>query len=348
MTKELTNSNIDRQNILNNLYAVKEIQKALGLKGVMFDNKMLFIKKQVAEFYDIDERTVERYLERYEEELKRNGYEVLSGEKLKKFKKIVTLESNNIAVFSDDTDTNVGIKTVRIGVFDFRSFLNLGMLITESEKAKQMRSIVLDIVIDTINKKAGGHTKYINQREENFLLSSFYEEDYRKKFTNALHECVDGGTAKFAIYTNKIYKSVFKENAREYRNILKLSKKDSTRSTLYSEILNVISAYENGLENKIRNKHKELGRKMTMEELDFLYENFEKESEAILAPHIHDSRAKMASRDASFRDALHIKLEEYIGEISELDFEKFLGEKSKELSKRIEENKDVFKRLKDR
>ena len=63
---------------------------------------------------------------------------------------------------------------------------------------------------------------------------------------------------------------------------------------------------------------------------------------------IQDARSKMASRDLVFRDALHEKLEDYIKEVSEEDFEKFLGEQSMTIEQRLEENKDVFKRLKNR
>jgi hypothetical protein len=56
----------------------------------------------------------------------------------------------------------------------------------------------------------------------------------------------------------------------------------------------------------------------------------------------------MASRDLAFRDALHKQLEEYITPVQAADFERFLGEKSKELVERLEEAKDVFKRLKER
>ncbi|MEA2016835.1 MAG: DNA-binding protein [Campylobacterota bacterium] len=235
-----------------------------------------------------------------------------------------------------------------LSIFDFRAFLNLAMLLTESQKAKEVRSIILDIVIDTINKKAGGHTKYINQREENFLISSFEEENYRKVFTEALHKYVDMGPAKYAIYTNKIYKSIFKENANDYRKILKLSEKDKTRDTFYSEILNMISSYENGVAKIIKDKSDSLERKLTSKELDVLYKDFENTYEAVLAPHLHDSRRKMASRDLCFRDALHNELEEYIEDVSASDFEKFLGAKSKDLESRLEETKEVFKRLKDR
>ena len=43
-----------------------------------------------------------------------------------------------------------------LSIFDFRSFLNIGMLLTTSEKAKQVRSLMLDIVIAIINEKTGG------------------------------------------------------------------------------------------------------------------------------------------------------------------------------------------------
>jgi hypothetical protein len=45
---------------------------------------------------------------------------------------------------------------------------------------------------------------------------------------------------------------------------------------------------------------------------------------------------------------LHEKLQGYIKEVSENDFDTFLGEQSMTLEQRLEENKDVFKRLKDR
>jgi hypothetical protein len=60
------------------------------------------------------------------------------------------------------------------------------------------------------------------------------------------------------------------------------------------------------------------------------------------------ARTLMASRDMAFRDALHEKLSEYIDVVKSTDFQNFLGEKSKTLEERIEENKDVFIRLKDR
>ena len=43
---------------------------------------------------------------------------------------------------------------------------------------------MLDIVIDFINQKAGGATKYINQRDSDFIDAFLQEENYRKEFTD--------------------------------------------------------------------------------------------------------------------------------------------------------------------
>ena len=44
--KNLTSSQVARQNILNNVYALKDIQNEIGLQGVIFKNEFKFIKKQ--------------------------------------------------------------------------------------------------------------------------------------------------------------------------------------------------------------------------------------------------------------------------------------------------------------
>ena len=45
---QLINSAIERQNILNNLYAVEEIKKATQIKGIKFENKTFLLKNQIA------------------------------------------------------------------------------------------------------------------------------------------------------------------------------------------------------------------------------------------------------------------------------------------------------------
>lgn len=86
MSKDLTNSAIDRQNILNNPYALAEIEKAAGIKGIPFEGKTVVLKEQVAAFFEITPRTVDNYLEKFGDELRQNGYELLKGKRLQECK----------------------------------------------------------------------------------------------------------------------------------------------------------------------------------------------------------------------------------------------------------------------
>jgi hypothetical protein len=292
----------------------------------------------LAQFFEITERTIDNYLEKHEKELSKNGYEVLKGKRLIDLKLVV----GKMNVHENDFVN----KVPQLGIFNFRSFINLTMLLTDSDKAKELRSAILDIVIDTINKRTGGNTKFINQRDEDFVVNLLHGEDYRREFTDALRDYVDLGPFKYIVYTDKIYKSIFKENATEYRKVLKLEAKENVRHTMYSEVLDIISSFEIGFAEVLANKYKELGRKLTSHETDLLYGKFE--SRKLWEPLREKARVKMASRDMCFRDAMHENLKEYIGAVTGEDFQKFLGEKSMELDQRLDQYKEALKRLKER
>jgi hypothetical protein len=338
MSKDLTNSSIHRQNILNNPYALQEIEKATRITGIPFEGKTVVLKEQVAAFFEVTPRTVDNYIEKYGDELRQNGYEVLRGKRLNTLK---------LSIFElGDNETDFVTKTTVLGIFDFRAFLNLTMLMVESERARLLRQAILDIVIDTINRRTGGGTKYINQRDEDFLHSWFEEENYRKQFTDALRDFVDMGNFKYPLYTDKIYVSIFREKAQEYRKVLRLHEKDKVRDTFYSEVLDLVASYECGFADVLRKSSVEKGRKLTSWEVDALFADFEQQ--AHWKPLLEKARNKMASRDMAFRDALHQQLKEYVTPLKREEFERFLGEKSKELSERLEDAKDVMKRLKER
>lgn len=332
--KDLTVSAIDRQNILNNVSAVQDIQKYLGLNGMFFQNEFRFTKKQVADFFVIDNSTIERYLAANEDELKHNGYEIFKGKKLKEFKE-------EFGWILED-----GSKAPQLGIFNFRAFINLGMLLSESDKAKALRSAMLDIVIDGLNKKLGGSTKFINQREDDFLVAITREPFYRKEFTSALNLYLDMGIYKYAVFTDAIYKAIFHENASEYKQILQLEEKENPRNTMYSDILKLIASFEIGIADAMKEKFEELGRKLSPTELDLIIKKFAEQRFWI--PQLEDVRSKMATRDYGFRNIIHERLKPYIKSLTVDDYQKFLGDKSKDLEERINESLEVFKRLKDR
>ena len=158
---------------------ISKVQEHLDIEGILFEGEYRFTKKMVADFYEIEERTIERYLEKHSDELSANGYILCKGKHLKELK----LQFAPVI--------NVGSKTTQLGLFNFRSFLDMGMLLTESEKAKKVRSLILDFVITTINEKTGGGTKYINRRDVHYLPAAITEENYRKNLTSAINQYVE-------------------------------------------------------------------------------------------------------------------------------------------------------------
>ncbi|MEX6293023.1 hypothetical protein AB6F27_13100 [Staphylococcus saprophyticus] len=337
MTKDLTNSQVHRKNILNNNLAIQELKNKFKITGIEHNGTMYFTNSQIADFFKVDLRTIERVIENNKEELHSNDFDVLKGQALTSFKKSIT---------NSATDINVGPKTTNLSISTFRTLLNFAMLLTSSEIAKQMRSVMIDITMDTIAKKTGGHTKYINQRDKEFLNKAFIEETERKKFTNSLKDYVDVEQYKYAYFTDLLYKLIFKESTREYKKVLSLTSKDKTRSTMYSEVLLLIASFERGIAYEIEQKYNELDRKLTKQETIDTFHKYAEHPDKI--PLLNDVRIKMASRDLGFRDALHIELDEYINPVTQEEFEKFLGEQSKSLKQQIEEHKDVFLRLKDK
>lgn len=331
MAKDLTTSAIERQNILNNPVALPRIQEALGVKALEFEGRYVLTKQMVADYYGVDIRTISRYIENNQEELEHNGYFLCKGNSLKEFK----------LRFGKDID--VPTKTTFLGMFDFRSFLNIGMLLTESEKAKLVRTKILDIVIATINEKTGGGTKYINRRDRDYLPAAIQEENYRKNFTDAIKQYVDANSNKYAIITDMIYKAVFREKAKEYKKLLSLSEKDNLRRTLYAEVLKAVSSFENGAAFEIKKKAEEMG-PLTIEEVEQVIN--ELASHPLMEPIVYDARQKMASRDLAFRDVYHGNIAEYLKAVSPEEYEKFIGNMSVDFDKLLDENKDVLDRLK--
>jgi hypothetical protein len=337
MDKDLTMSAIDRQNILNNRIALENIQEYIGVSGMYFNQEYRFTKAQVCDFYGIDVSTLDRYLSNNEEELKHNGYVNLKGSALKAFK-------DEFGWMLQE-----GSKAPQLGVFNFRAFLNLGMLLTESEKAKALRSVMLNIVIDTLNQKIGGSTKYINQRDEDFLVAIMREPAYRKEFTNALNLYLEMGNYKYAAYTDSIYEAIFHEDSKEYKKILQLEEKENPRDTMYSEVLKLIASFEIGIADEMKKEFEKLGRKLNPGELDKLITSFA--NQRFWIPQLEDVRTKMACRDYGLRNIIHDRLRPYIGSLNTEEYNRFLEEKSKSLIERVMEDEkllDIFKRLKDR
>lgn len=332
MAKDLTTSEISRQNILNNPVALPRIREAVEIEPLEYKGVLYVTKQMAADFYEVDLRTITNCLNANEEELKRNGYRVIKGDELKEFKLKYVREIN----FPN--------KMPHLGLFDFRSFLNIGMLLTTSEKAKKLRSMMLDIVIAVINEKTGGGTKYINRRDRNYITSAISEENYHQKLTDAIRDYVDGHkTYKYSTIMDMIYKAVFCERAKEYKKLLELSEKDNLRRTLYAEVLVSVSAFENHVAETIMTKAQKYGT-VTVEEVGQAIK--ELSAMPFVKPILEDARTKMSSRDFALRDVYHENIAAYLKAVSPEEYEKFIGSQSVDFDHLLDANKDVLDRLK--
>jgi len=318
-------------NILNNDLAIQGIKQYYGFDNIYFTNQ------QIADFYEVDVRTIKRIIEDNLEELQRNDLQILKGQELKAFMEL----SNGYFV----RDINVP-HIVNLTVSTFRTVLNFAMLLKRSGKAAKVRTKILDITMQVLQDKTKGNTKFINQRDIDFLPSSYRAEVEAKKLTNALYRFVDMEQHKYPFFRNQIYQVIFKENGQQYRQILNLHKNEKIRDTMYSEILLVIASFESGFAYEIEKKYAEYGRKLTKEESLVVLEDLAKHPSQ--QPYIENARTKMASWDFDFRDAYHVNIAEYIGNVTPDEYSRFLGEKSEDIQVQIANHLAVFERLKDK
>lgn len=331
---ELPDSAIDRQNILDNISVVEKVRQALHFTGVLFGGEYRYAKKMVADFYEIDVPIVNRYLAKYGDELECNGYILFEGESLKMSK------SQFGGLMDEAAETTV------LGLFDFRAVLNLGMLLTESEKARWVRSLVLDIVLDTINSRTGGGTKYINRRDVNDLRVAMTEEKRREKITSAIGACVSGHrTMKYALVSDLIYREVFRGKAKEYREILRSCSKNGDENTLFAEVLSVVSSFEDGVAEAIRRQHANKGhRLLSIDEVRLLIEEIA--DSPMQKPCIADACSKMASCVLSSGKTCRGNTADFLRAGTPDEFGRFIGDRFAEFDAILEENQDVLKRLK--
>ena len=118
------------------------------------------------------------------------------------------------------------------------------------------------------------------------------------------------------------------------------------RETLYAEVLSAISSFENTVAEELKNKYVEIGKTLTREEADKVFEETAKHPS--FEPQIELARRNMASLDNGLRNKRHENLNDYIYPLDREDYERFLGEKSKALSDRIDDNLKMLKRLRDK
>ena len=84
-------------------------------------------------------------------------------------------------LMQDNDNELVGKRATSLSVFTFKTLLTYWYVVQTSEKAKEVRILCLNVVIDVLNKKLEVLTKFINQREEEFFPAAISEINYRQE-----------------------------------------------------------------------------------------------------------------------------------------------------------------------
>ena len=128
---DLVNNLNEREIIMNEerLDVLDKVKELVFMKGTEY-----MTTQQVADYYNVAEGTIKALVSRNNDELIKNGYKVLYKEKLKEFKGKL-----------QDEVTLKEIKFVsQLALFNKRAILNVGMLLTESPIAEEVRTLLLD------------------------------------------------------------------------------------------------------------------------------------------------------------------------------------------------------------
>lgn len=107
----------------------------------ILDERILII----ADFFQVDVSTIDRYLNTNETGLKHNGYVLSKDKQLKEFK----LQFLHLI--------NEAKNTPQLGLFNFRSFLNFAMLLKESNNAQLLRSkMIKEVALSSKRQSSSG------------------------------------------------------------------------------------------------------------------------------------------------------------------------------------------------
>ena len=156
MTNTNINSLLDNKDLRNQLaehFEVLERVKAL----LLVPNTTFATSKQVAEYYEVNAEAIRKIYQRNKEEFDSDGTcfksykEILTGQD-------VTLENNNITVRNLNGKTileyadgqRIEIPNRGITIFPRRAILRVGMLLRDSQVAKEVRTQLLNIEEKTI------------------------------------------------------------------------------------------------------------------------------------------------------------------------------------------------------
>lgn len=150
-----------REENMNRVEVLDAVKTLLSLP-----NTELYTTEMVADYYEVEIDTIKKLVERNVDELAKNNYKVLTGNELRDFKELCQIKS----------------RARSLATFTKRTILNVGMLLTESQIAKQVRDKLLQEnpeLYYKLSKENQLRFKKYETEIKNYLEFSFGEENVK-------------------------------------------------------------------------------------------------------------------------------------------------------------------------
>lgn len=218
----LTESKTAREEYIENVDVLDKI-KAI----TYITNDMVLSVEQVANYYEVSKKAIDTVIMRHRDELEEDGITVLKGDELDKFKSIVCDLHGE--------DGKISNKTRAFTILTRRAVLRIGMLLTTSFVAKQIRNYLLNIEeISTQEQKQWAVKREagkIERKRMSTAIKNYLPESENKRFA-------------YPNYTNMIYKILFNKDAKHLRLERNVKDNDLLRDSFEGKELEMVAEAE--------------------------------------------------------------------------------------------------------
>ena len=340
MAKDLTNSRESRQRLLNDVEVIRAFKDYINLNGFIYGETEWFSKEFASSFYQVSLKTIERILKSSEDQTLNNGYVVYTGGSLKELKSAVDSSHQEHPLFILPQARQMGLLTLP-------ALLNIGMLLTESDRAKEIRSLLLNIALDVANIRLGGRAGYVRRADLVSINTAGQETLTLIEFKRSLLQDISWERYSIddeSLFLDKIYKTVFLENYATYKQYLNSNLRKKDRPEMSSEISLVICALQHGFIAELATYRTHNLNKPTNTEALELLNRYLTRVESTMRFFYEKARMILLDSHSNFPEVINSSSSQPSSKMSEL--EKQLGEKGREIHLLLRQNIAVFERLK--
>ncbi|PEK10541.1 hypothetical protein CN683_26725 [Bacillus toyonensis] len=137
VTIEVIDNKIERDKLVERVEVLDKVKQLFLLPELE-----MATTQQVADFYGINKRVIDNLVLKNKDEITGDGYKIVNGKDLAVIlKRVAKIENMKGYVFIDGNKVGYGSN----GLFPKRAILRIGMLLRDSEVAKEVRTRLLNI-----------------------------------------------------------------------------------------------------------------------------------------------------------------------------------------------------------